>query len=554
MSRKQREAAKKGSLRADPAAWHARPSAAADPMSAQAHNEVGAQLLLAGRLEEASGHFAQALKLAPELFEEYPQVVATLLRVNPQIREGFGRVGDSWPRELSADEVLGRGGIANDLMLRCMLESGPVRDINLERYLTSLRRIILELACEPRKSDNVKLSVLRFCCALAMQCFINEYAFAATPKEMEQAQRLRKKLADALASRRAIALLLPIVVASYFPLGDLPQAQSLLERTWPEPVHGVLAQQLIEPAEERDHRDSIPRLTEIDDKISQRVQEQYEQNPYPRWASLVAGREPVDVNEYLRRQFPLAPFHGAETAGRWEILIAGCGTGQEAIINARRFANATVLAVDLSLASLCYARRMSEKFGIHNIEYAQADLLRLPDIGRTFDLITASGVLHHMADPLGAWRVLLELLRPGGFMLVALYSKLGRKHVNAARAFVAEQGFAATPEGIRRAREEILRTPLKSIASHGDYFSISECRDLLFHVQEQQFTLPEIGAFLHEHNLQFIGFEMHPAIAAQYRGRFPEDATMTNLAGWEAFENENPATFVGMYQFWIQKT
>jgi SAM-dependent methyltransferase len=562
MKRKQRRAEDQDPLHrrhAERGARHSVRAPVPDPVSGQAHNEIGSQLLLAGRLEEASTHFAQALELVPELFEEYLQVVATLLRVNPQIREGFGRVGDSWPRELSVDEVLGRdgiAGIANDPMLRCMLESGPIRDINLERYLTSVRRFVLDLACEPRKSENVKLSVLRLCCALAKQCFINEYVFAVTPKQMEQAQQLRKKLADALASGRAIAPLLTIVVASYFPLSELPHAQSLLERTWPEPVRGVLAQQLVEPAEEQDYRDTIPRLTEIDDKISQLVQQQYEENPYPRWVSLVAGREPLSVHEYLRRQFPMASFSSPDSASASEILVAGCGTGQEAIINARRFANANVLAVDLSLASLCYAKRMSEKFGIDNIEYAHADLLRLASIGRTFDMIAASGVLHHLAGPLEGWRVLLDLLRPGGVMLIALYSKVARQHVNAARAFVTAQGFPPTPDGIRRARNELLGTPapVKGIASHGDFFSISECRDLLFHVQEQQFTLPEIASFLEEHKLQLIGFEMHPAIAVKYRSRFPDDPAMTDLGSWELFERENPATFVAMYQFWIQKS
>ena len=451
----------------------------------------------------------------------------------------------SWPRELSVDEVLGRdgiAGIANDPMLRCMLESGPVRDINLERYLTSLRRFVLDLACKPRKSENVKLSVLRLCCALTKQCFINEYIFAVTPKQMEQAQQLRKKLADALASGRAIPPLLPIVVASYFPLSELPQAHSLLERTWPEPVRGVLAQQLVEPAEERRYGETIPRLTDIDDKVSQLVQQQYEENPYPRWVSLVAGREPLGVHEYLRRQFPMASLSSPDSASTSEILVAGCGTGQEAIINARRFVNANVLAVDLSLASLCYAKRMSKKFGVDNIAYAQADLLRLSSISRTFDVITASGVLHHLADPMEGWCLLLDRLRPGGVMLVALYSKAARQHVNAARTFVAAQGFPPTPDGIRRARNELLGTPgpVKGIASHGDFFSISECRDLLFHVQEQQFTIPGIASFLEEHKLRFIGFEMHPSIAAKYRGRFPDDPAMTSLASWELFERENP--------------
>ena len=38
-----------------------------------------------------------------------------------------------------------------------------------------------------------------------------------------------------------------------------------------------------------------------------------------------------------------------------------------------------------------------------------------------------------------------------------------------------------------------------------------------------------------------------------YRRRFPEDRAATSLAKWQLFENEHPDTFVGMYQFWIQK-
>jgi hypothetical protein len=129
--------------------------------------------------------------------------------------------------------------------------------------------------------------------------------------------------------------------------------------------------------------------------------------------------------------------------------------------------------------------------------------------------------------------------------LFALYSKLGRERVNAARAFAAEQGFAATPDGIRHGREEILRTPMKSVAGHGDYFNISGCRDLLFHVQEQQFALCQIATLFYEHKLQFVVSALHPAIAAKYKSRFPEDAAITNLVTWEAFETKTPLRLSG---------
>ena len=48
------------------------------------------------------------------------------------------------------------------------------------------------------------------------------------------------------------------------------------------------------------------------------------------------------------------------------ILIAGCGTGQQ-IINCQRYKNANITAIDLSLASLSYAKRMISKLGIENV-------------------------------------------------------------------------------------------------------------------------------------------------------------------------------------------
>ena len=103
-----------------------------------------------------------------------------------------------------------------------------------------------------------------------------------------------------------------------------------------------------------------------------------------------------------------------------------------------------MLAVDLSLASLCYAKRQALALGLTNIAFAEADILKLGGIGRTFDIVDASGVLHHMADPWAGWRVLLSLLRPGGFMRVGLYSRLARRDINAARALIAERGYAST--------------------------------------------------------------------------------------------------------------
>ena len=66
-------------------------------------------------------------------------------------------------------------------------------------------------------------------------------------------------------------------------------------------------------------------------------------------------------------------------------------------------------------------------------------------------------------------------------------------------------------------------------------------------------TLTGIDAFLRENNLSFLGFETEGNVLHAYKQRFPDDRAATNLGQWQVFENENPDTFIGMYQFWIQK-
>ncbi len=141
-------------------------------------------------------------------------------------------------------------------------------------------------------------------------------------------------------------------------------------------------------------------------------------------------------------------------------------------------------------------------------------------------------------------------------MRLGLYSELARRDIAPAREFVTAGGYDTTPDGIRRCRQSLLKSSdprLRAILASPDFYSISACRDLLFHVQEHRLTLPQIAAFLTEHKLSLLGFELSTPLLAQYRDRFPADTAMTDLDQWHRFETENPDTFGGMYQFWVQK-
>jgi len=529
---------------------------AAKPDHAEAHNNLGCVLLAQGKRDAASACFERALVLVPQLFDDFASVSALLVAVNPALGEGMTRAAAAWPRRLPARDLLGSAGfeaVCADVLFRRVLESTTIRDVNLERLLTSIRLDLLRMASDAAAGAGVEDDVLGFCCVLAKQCFINEYVFATAPEEAEQAERLKQKLLEALMQGSNVPALWPAVVAAYFPLHSLPNAQSLLERAWPAALTDVLAQQVREPWEERQYRDLIPRLTGIDDDVSVQVRGQYEENPYPRWVHAASASASITLDEHLRAQFPTAAFHPLGSSGGIDVLVAGCGTGRHPIEVARQYRDARVLAVDLSLTSLCYAKRKTPAALAERIEYAQADILKLASIDRTFDLIEVSGVLHHLADPIAGWRVLLGLLRPGGFMHVGLYSELARRDIVAARAFILEQGYRPTADDIRRCRQDLLNSPLSGVAKASDFFSTSECRDLLFHIQERRLTIPQIKSFIVENGLKFIGFEFAPQVMQRYREIFGGDRFVRDLDRWHAFETEKPDTFAGMYQFWIQK-
>ena len=234
-----------------------------------------------------------------------------------------------------------------------------------------------------------------------------------------------------------------------------------------------------------------------------------------------------------------------------DILIAGCGTGSHSIETAQRFPEAKILAIDISRTSLAYARRKTREAGIHNIEYAQADVLELGTLGRTFDLIEAVGVLHHLSDPAKAWQVLESILRPGGLMLVGVFSALAERRINAQREFIQERQYGASADDIRRARQELIHRG--DVLSSADFFSISGCRALWLNAIEQQFTIPDIKALIEDSSFSFLGFEVRSVVRRQFEQEFTQPDAALDLDCWDAFEQAHPSTFTGMYMFWVRK-
>lgn len=184
--------------------------------------------------------------------------------------------------------------------------------------------------------------------------------------------------------------------------------------------------------------------------------------------------------------------------------------------------------------------------------------MELGSLQRQFDLIESVGVLHHLENPLAGWRNLVGLLRSGGVMKIGLYGEIDRQDIVSGRSLIAEMGYAATPEGIRRCRQDIItqaedgNQTMAKLCNRKDFYSSSNCRDLIFHVQEHRFTVPQIEEALNSLNLKFLGFEMqdHSALK-KFRASYPEKHALSSLSKWHKFELKNPDSVA--YVFWCKK-
>ena len=441
------------------------------------------------------------------------------------------------------------------LFLRIMGLS-PINGLEIERMLTILRSAMLKETLAEKIDDRG----IPFSTALALQCFTNEYVFSETDEEKEAVEQLHQRIAELVEKQLDVLPSLVATLGAYRPLHRFPWARELSGREWAGDIAQVIERQISEPLEELSLRSRISALTSIQDTVSQSVREQYEENPYPRWVKTGRPAKGKTLGAILQWAGIHTEIEDYVSPKSPEILVAGCGTGQHAVGTAFRFSNSRVLAVDLSLSSLSYAMRKTRELDVSNIEYAQADIMELDGLGRRFDLIESVGVLHHLGDPLAGWWNLVGLLGPGGLMKIGLYSEIARQDIVKGRALITEEGYTSSPEDIRRCRQDIITQAIDGnpemlkICKARDFFSLSNCRDLLFHVQEHRFTLPQIRDALQTLGLEFLGFELQDHnVMRKFQDSHPEKSAQISLPLWHDFEIENPDSFRGMYQFWCKK-
>ncbi len=102
-----------------------------------------------------------------------------------------------------------------------------------------------------------------------------------------------------------------------------------------------------------------------------------------------------------------------------KVLEAGCGIGAQTVILAKNNPDAEITSIDISPPeSLEKARENTEKNGIKNVKFLQANIFSLPFEDSSFDHIFVCFVLEHLQSPEEALKSLKKVLKPGGTITV----------------------------------------------------------------------------------------------------------------------------------------
>ena len=226
----------------------------------------------------------------------------------------------------------------------------------------------------------------------------------------------------------------------------------------------------------------------------------YERLPYP---------VPVtDLNGYRERwgkwERRRAAFHLLWPTQRYrddlEVLVAGCGTSQAAK-HAMREPAARVTGIDVSESSLQHTRNLKRKYGLDNLELHQLTLERVETLGRRFDKIVCTGVLHHLPGPDGGLRALRAVLKPGGAMHLMVYATYGRTGVYMLQDYCRLLGVRALDQELADLGAILGELPhghpLAYLLNQAkDFRSPPALADALLHPQDRAYTVPQLYDWL----------------------------------------------------------
>lgn len=229
--------------------------------------------------------------------------------------------------------------------------------------------------------------------------------------------------------------------------------------------------------------------------VAERVRLFYEQHPYPPPVGDLASyarawQDPARRRADHHLHWPARPYRDDPA-----ILIAGCGTSQAAK-HALRWPAARVTAVDFSATSVRATEALKQEHGLANLQVHRLAVEDVGQLGRTFDQIVCTGVLHHLADPAAGLAALRAVLAPGGALHLMVYAPYGRAGIYLLQDLFRRIGVGPDADfGTLMATLRALPPghPLGTLLREApDFRDEAALADALLHPQDRAYTVPQL--------------------------------------------------------------
>ncbi len=232
----------------------------------------------------------------------------------------------------------------------------------------------------------------------------------------------------------------------------------------------------------------------------------YEMHPYPPAVDdLVAYRRFWDDSR--RRADAHLFWPGEPYRDDRSILVAGCGTVQAAHY-ALRWPRANVVGIDVSANSIASTRDLKRAHALENLEVYQLPIERARELGRTFEHVVCTGVVHHLADPGAGLRALHEVLEPNGALHLMVYAPYGRAGVYMLQDYCRRLGVTASEGDIHDLAASLKALPpdhpiVTLLRNSPDFADMAGMADALLHPRDRAYSVPQLFEFLEHANLSF---------------------------------------------------
>ena len=233
----------------------------------------------------------------------------------------------------------------------------------------------------------------------------------------------------------------------------------------------------------------------------------YDQHPYPPPVADLDRYRQLWMDPARRR----ADYHlmWPTTAYRedQEVLIAGCGTAQAAK-HALRQPEARVTGIDVSATSIQHTQALKRQYNLANLEVHQLLIERVDELGRSYDKIVCTGVLHHLPDPDAGLRALRSAMKPDGAMHLMVYAPYGRTGIYMLQEYCRRLGIGTSDQEITDLAAALMELPAGHPLEHllreaPDFRRRAALADALLHPQDRAYSVPQLFEYLKRGGLTF---------------------------------------------------